>query len=102
MANTGEIVAANGAAHRMLGVIDGELPGRPISRYVPALGRVVARAAVVQTFQTEMRCRGERENGTAFPADVFFSTYTTAQGPRLAAMVIDTSADLVDREESGL
>jgi two-component system, LuxR family, sensor kinase FixL len=102
MADTGEIVAANAAAHRVLGVDDGGLPGRQISRFVPALGRVAARGALAQTFQTEMRCRGERENGTAFPAGVFFSTYTTAQGPRLAAMVIDTSADVVEREESGL
>jgi two-component system, LuxR family, sensor kinase FixL len=37
-----------------------------------------------------------------FLANVFFSTYDTAKGPRLAAMVVDTSADLLEREESNL
>jgi signal transduction histidine kinase len=99
--DTGDIVAANAAAHRVFEVDEGLLPGRHVARYIPALGRVPA-GGVAESFQTEMRCRGERENGTAFPADVFFSTYNTAQGPRMAAMVIDTSAELIEREESNL
>jgi signal transduction histidine kinase len=49
-----------------------------------------------------MQCRGEREHGEVFLANVFFSTYETAKGPRLAAMVVDMSADLLEREESNL
>jgi signal transduction histidine kinase len=49
-----------------------------------------------------MQCRGERGNGEVFLANVFFSTYSTALGPRLAAMVVDASEDLRDREESNL
>ncbi|HVZ23059.1 MAG TPA: PAS domain-containing sensor histidine kinase [Vicinamibacterales bacterium] len=102
MTGTGTIVAANAAAHRVFGLDGAALCGRSIAQYIPALARVPARLASMQTFHTEMRCRGQRDNGSSFPADVFFSTYGTAQGPRLAAMVIDTSADLVDREEAGL
>jgi len=102
MTADGDIVAANSAAHRVFGVEAGRLCGRHIAQYVPSLGRVSAPAAVTHAFHTEMRCRGQRGEGTAFPAAVFFSTYSTAQGPRLAAMVIDTSAEIVEREESNL
>ena len=55
-----------------------------------------------QTFRTEMQCRGKRDNGDIFLANVFFSTYRTAMGPRLAALVVDASEDLRDRAEYGL
>jgi signal transduction histidine kinase len=49
-----------------------------------------------------MQCRGAREDGSIFPARVFFSTYATAAGPRLAALIVDTSEELREREESSL
>jgi two-component system sensor kinase FixL len=102
MSADGEILLANAAAHRLFGVPGGQLSGRKIDRYIPALGRVRAGGEAAQTFQTDMQCRGEREHGEVFPANVFFSTYDTTWGPRLAAMVVDTSADLLEREESNL
>ncbi len=49
-----------------------------------------------------MQCRGRRLNGEVFLADVWFSTYKTTAGYRLAAMVVDVSEDLRNREESSL
>src|SRR5277367_1294458 len=49
-----------------------------------------------------MQTRGQRENGELFLADVFFSTYMTAAGPRLAALVVDSSEHLREREEASL
>jgi signal transduction histidine kinase len=49
-----------------------------------------------------MQCRGRRQDGEVFLADVWFSTYRTSAGSRLAAMVVDTSEDLRTREEIGL
>jgi signal transduction histidine kinase len=49
-----------------------------------------------------MQCRGEKENGEIFLANVFFSTYQTRTGPRLAALVVDASEELREREESSL
>ena len=95
------ILRANPAAYRLLGLGQGELPGRSIRQYIPALGRV-SPSEPRPTFRTEMQCRGERGNGEVFLANVFFSTYSTALGPRLAAMVVDASEDLRDREESNL
>jgi PAS domain S-box-containing protein len=96
------IVRANPAAHRLLRVSGGQLAGRSIRRYIPALGRVPFRDQTAQTFRTEMQCRGERENGEALLANVFFSTYNTAVGPRLAALVVDAAEELRDREETSL
>jgi two-component system sensor kinase FixL len=96
------VLRANAAAHRLLGVPPGELPGRGIRRYIPALARVPLAGESSQTFRTEMQCRGEREDGAVFVANVFFSTYSTGMGPRLAALIVDTSEELRDREESSL
>ena len=96
------ILRANSAAHRMFGVAPGHLHGTSIRRYVPALGRVPFLGETPQTFRTEMQCRGERENGSFFLANVFFSTYRTGVGSRLAALVVDASEELREREESNL
>ncbi len=96
------VIRANSAAHRLFGLDPGELAGKNIRRYVPALARVPFTGAARQTFRTEMQCRGERENGDIFLANVFFSTYSTASGPRLAALIVDASEDLREREEAGL
>jgi two-component system sensor kinase FixL len=102
MTASGEILLANPAAHRLFGVPDGSLPGRGIARYIPALGSVPSIDETAQTFRTEMQSRGQRENGDVFLANVFFSTYRTAAGPRLAALVIDASEQLREREEASL
>jgi len=102
MSQNGEILLANSAAHRLFGVAEGTLMGRNISRYIAALGCVPSVEETPQTFRTEMQCRGERDNGEVFLANVFFSTYKTAIGPRLAALVVDASEELREREEYSL
>ncbi len=98
----GEILLANPAAHRLIGVAEGLLPGRRITRYVPALGSIPSIDDTAKIFRTEMQTRGQRENGDIFLADVFFSTYSTAAGPRLSALVIDDSEHFREREEASL
>ena len=78
------------------------LPGKRITRYVPALGSVPSIDDGARIFRTEMQTRGQRENGDVFLADVFFSTYRTAAGPRLAALLIDASDQFREREEANL
>jgi PAS domain S-box-containing protein len=102
MSGSGDILLANGAADHLFRVAEGGLFGRNISRYIPALGRVPSAEQTGQTFRTEMQCPGKRDNGEIFMASVFFSTYKTALGPRLAALVVDTSEDLRGRAEYGL
>lgn len=102
MSSEGEILLANPAAHRLLGLEEGLLPGKRITRYVPALGSVPSIDDGARIFRTEMQTRGQRENGDVFLADVFFSTYRTAAGPRLAALLIDASDQFREREEASL
>jgi two-component system, LuxR family, sensor kinase FixL len=102
MSAEGKILIANSTSHHLFRVEPGELIGRNISRYVPALGRVPSGEDLSQTFRTEMQCRGQRDNGDIFLANVFFSTYRTAMGPRLAGLVVDSSEDLRERAESSL
>jgi two-component system sensor kinase FixL len=98
----GVILLANPAAHRLLGVAQGSLPGRSIARYVPALGSIPSAGETAKIFRTEMQTRGQKESGEVFLVDVFFSTYSTSVGPRLAALLVDTSEHLREREETGL
>jgi two-component system, LuxR family, sensor kinase FixL len=102
MTADGAILLANPAAHRLFGVAGGMLPGRRITRYVPALGSIPSIGDTARIFRTEMQTRGQRDNGEIFLADVFFSTYSTAAGPRLAALVTDGSEHFREREEASL
>lgn len=98
----GSVLMANEAAHRMLGVPDGALPGRLIHKYLPALTNIAVNDASMQLLRAVMQARGLREDGEAFFADICFSTYRTAAGVRLAAIVLDISEDLRAHEVSGL
>ena len=92
------ILLANDAAHRLFGApAPAHSPGRSIRDYLPVAGQCAARSMTSgQSFRTAMQCRGRREDGEVFLADVWFSTYRTSAGPRLAAMVVDTSEDLAN------
>ena len=98
----GEILLANAAAHRLFRASAGALLGRNIGIYLPALKHLRSRAAHVKTMQSGVECRGNRINGEGFLADVFVSTYHTALGARVAAVVIDVSEALREREITGL
>ncbi len=98
----GCVLLANNAAHRMLGLAVDALPGRSIRNYIPSLVNVAALGQNRPAFRTVMQCRGRREDGEVFLADIWFSTYNTSAGPRLAAMVFDTSEELRTREELNL
>ena len=100
--SNGQVLLANDAANRLLSVSPGQLQGQRLSSFFPALSNVPALREDQPSFRTVMQCRGQRQNGEAFIAEVWFSTYLTSVGPRLAAMVVDTSQDLRDREEANL
>ena len=84
--STGNVVLANDAAHRLLRIEKGKLQGRPIAQFFPALASVPPSLGVAPVFRTEMECRGRRQDGEIFFAHIWFSTYETKSGPRLAAV----------------
>jgi two-component system, LuxR family, sensor kinase FixL len=99
--SSGAIVKANRAAHRLLGFEPETLPGQSIQAFLPALANASAARESIPDFSTEMQCRGRRRDGEVFPADVWFSTYKTSSGPKLTAVLVDTSENLrVQEEES--
>ena len=98
----GAVLMANDAAHRLFELPPGSLLGQTISPYLPSLVNVPDLRTGQQSFRTVMQCKGRRGDGEIFIADVWFSTYRTSAGPRLAAMVVDASEELRDREEAGL
>lgn len=99
---SGRVLMANEAAHRMMGVPQGELPGRTIYRHLPALTNVSMGHESQQRLRAVMQAHGQRDDGETFLADICFSTYRINAGPRLAPMVLDASEDLRAHEESGL
>jgi two-component system sensor kinase FixL len=100
--SSGFVLQANDAAHRLFALSPGTLPGRTIRQYLPSLVNVPLPEPNGPSFRTVMQCRGQRQDGEAFLADIWFSTYRTSRGSRLAAMVVDTSEDLRNREEYSL
>jgi PAS domain S-box-containing protein len=98
----GSVLMANEAAHRLLGVKTPLLLGSSIHRYFPSLANVSGRETSQHMFRTVMQSRGQREDGEGFLAEICFSTYHTDSGPRLAAMILDSSEEFRTREESSL
>jgi two-component system, LuxR family, sensor kinase FixL len=98
----GKVVMANEAAHRLLALPQGELPGKTIHRYLPSLTNVSRHEASRQYFRSVMQARGQRDDGETFLAEICFSTYRTNAGSRLTAMVLDSSEEFRTQEVSGL
>ena len=98
----GNVLLANEAAHRLLVVPPGQLEGLSITRFFPALTSVPMLTGNAPVFRTSMECHGRRQDGEMFLARIWFSTYRTVLGPRLAAVVFDASEEMRDREEFSL
>jgi two-component system sensor kinase FixL len=107
----GRVLACNQAAN-LLFLLGGKesLTGRPIGSYIPLLAdalkldRQPDRQSDHQSdeLRTAAQCQGRRENGEVFLAHTWFSSYVAPEGRRLAAIVVDSSEEMRDREEEGL
>jgi two-component system, LuxR family, sensor kinase FixL len=97
----GTIALANQAAQQLFAPDGQPLEGQTIHSYLPTLQSVIQREPS-RVFRTALQCRGQRNSGEAFLAGIWFSTYTTLSGPRLAAIVVDLSEDLRNREDLSL
>jgi two-component system, LuxR family, sensor kinase FixL len=82
----GLIEVANRAATELIAPHDGHLAGHPIAAFLPELHRAL-RLEEGPQFRASMQCRGHRDNGESFLADVWFSTYKERDRPRLAAII---------------
>jgi len=96
----GRILLANEAAQQLLSPGGQPLTGQAIAAYLPALRTAVATQRRV--VRTALQCKGQKGSGESFLAGVWFSTYDTMSGPRLAAIIVDLSEDLRSREDLSL
>ena len=97
----GKILLYNEAAQHLMAPEAQPLRGQSISTYLPALQRAVETPSST-VFRTTMQCTGQRHNGELFLAGVWFSTYRTVSGTRVAAIIVDLSEDLRSREDLSL
>lgn len=82
----GFIELANRAATELIAPRDGTLIGHPIGAFLPELHHALRREEGPQ-FRTSMQCRGHRDDGGSFMADIWFSTYKEGPTPKLAAII---------------
>jgi len=99
--SNGIILLANEASQNLLSTGGISIVGLNIVEFLPALQAALQTQRSHQ-FRTELRCRGTRKNGEVFLAAAWFSTYLTERGPRLAAIIVDLSEELRDREDLSL
>lgn len=98
---SGRILLANEAAQHLFAPGIGNLQGKDISAFLPAL-RTIADTQTSRMYRTTMQCRGQRSNGETFLAGIWFSTYQALSGLRVSAIVVDLSDDLRSREDLSL
>ncbi|MES1258170.1 MAG: PAS domain-containing sensor histidine kinase [Acidobacteriota bacterium] len=99
----GLVLAANKAATELLMLPEGEtLKGRPIGAYLPVLADALQFDPGPGGLRTAAQCQGFRENGEIFLATTWFSSWTSPAGKRLAAIIVDSSEEMRDREEENL
>ena len=99
--SNGVVLLANEAAQHLLAPGGNPLQGQAINSYLPSLATVV-KTQPSRSFRTTLQCTGQRSDREVFLAGVWFSTYSTISGPRLAAIIVDLSEDLRNREDLSL
>jgi signal transduction histidine kinase len=99
----GVVLAANRAADRLLMLPENEtLRGRPIGGYLPVLSDALQFDPGDSGLRAAAQCQGFRDNGEVFLANMWMSTWNDPAGKHLAAIVVDSSEDMRDREEESL
>jgi len=99
----GIVIAANNAASQMFALPgDESLKGRAIAGYLPVLRDALQIGFESGGLKTTAQCQGRRDNGEIFLANTWFSSYTSDEGKRLAAIVVDSSEEMREHEEENL
>lgn len=99
----GIVLAANKAADSLFSIPESQtVRGRRIGDYLPVLSDALQYQSGPHGLRTAAQCQGRRENGEIFLAHTWFSSYSAPDGPRLAAIIVDSSEEMRDREEQGL
>ena len=101
--HSGVVLGCNNAANDLFAIPEGQtLQGNTISNYLPLLSDAVRLEATHVGFRTAAQCQGRRADGDIFRAHTWFSSYAAPDGKRLAAIIVDSSEEMREREEQNL
>ncbi len=78
------------------------MKGLSIDEHLPVLREALLLDTSGEPFRTAAQSQGRRRSGEIFLADIWFSTYVEPEGKRLAAIVVDSSEEMREREEQSL
>ncbi|MBS1831817.1 MAG: PAS domain-containing sensor histidine kinase [Acidobacteria bacterium] len=100
----GMLLTYNRAAVEMFGMDDRSPSGGVANAgdFLPVLRDALKPETRAPGLRTAAQCRGRRDNGEPFIAQVWFSVYESPAGRRLAAIAVDSSEDVREREERNL
>jgi PAS domain S-box-containing protein len=98
-----KVLSANTAAQRLFGCRSKEECERTsIADVLPVLADALKMERPGGFFRTAAQCQGRRLDGQIFVAQTWFSTYDSPDGRRLAAIAVDCSDEVREREEQNL
>lgn len=92
------VLAANRAAEEMLGFTAGTLAGRPVDAHFPMFANALKVASSHRSIRTSVTGWARRDNDQQFPIQAWFSVYGHGDDRCLAAIVVDMSEEVRDRE----
>jgi len=98
--STGKIIAVNHAACTMFGTDEASLLNHPIRDYLPLLADALSLSPDIDHIRTSATTWARRSDATVFPAATWFSIYGAKGQRNLAAIVVDHSEEVRDRERS--
>lgn len=95
----GHVLAANRSAHEMLGYErPGSLIGENIRDMLPIFANALRLSPGSRQVRTSASSWAKRKSGEVFPIMTWFSTYGAGEQRCLAAIIVDTSEEVRDRE----
>ena len=97
--SAGQVVAANRAAADMVGVDSSALIGRAIELHLPVLLRALRLPRGARPVRSATSDWARRDDGTMFPVMTWFSTYLADDQRYMAAIVVDVSEQVREREQ---
>ena len=99
----GKVLAANNSAANLFGYASAAaMAGISIEPHLPVLREALLLDTAGDSFRTAAQSRARRLDGNLFLADMWFSTYGGPDRKRLAAIIVDSSEEMREREEQNL
>lgn len=96
----GEILAANSAAEEVFASEPAGLQGKQIEGLLPLFAEALRLPEGISNVRTQASAWGQRLDGQQFPVTTWFSIYGQGDRKRLAAILVDTSNEVREREQA--